>query len=63
MHEILDEAKKQDAVTIAPHPFSLMDALREDSIHCDLFEVFNSSNVDVYSNIKAKNSQKRKICM
>ena len=54
LHEILDEAKKQDAVTIAPHPFSLMDALREDSIYCDLFEVFNSSNVDVYSNIKAQ---------
>jgi len=54
LHEILDEAKKQDAVTIAPHPFSLMDALREDSTHCDLFEVFNSSNVDVYSNLRAK---------
>jgi len=54
LHEILDEAKKQDAVTIAPHPFSLMDALREDSIYCDLFEVFNSSNVDVYSNLRAK---------
>jgi predicted metal-dependent phosphoesterase TrpH len=54
LHEILDEAKKQDAVTVAPHPFSLLDALREDSIYCDLFEVFNSSNVDVYSNLKAK---------
>ena len=54
LHEILDEAKKQNAVTVAPHPFSLLDALREDSIHCDLFEVFNSSNVDVYSNLKAK---------
>ena len=54
LHEILDEAKKQDAVTIAPHPFSLMDALRDDSIYCDLFEVFNSCNVDVYSNLKAK---------
>ena len=54
LHEILDEAKKQNAVTIAPHPFSLMDALRDDSIHCDLFEVFNSSNIDIYSNIKAK---------
>jgi len=54
LHEILDEAKKQDAVSIAPHPFSLLDALREDSIYCDLFEVFNGSNVDVYSNIKAK---------
>ena len=55
LHEVLDEAKKQDAVTIAPHPFSLLDALREDSTYCDLFEVFNSSNVDVYSNLKAKN--------
>ena len=55
LHEILDEAKKQNAVTIAPHPFSLLDALRDDSIYCDLFEVFNSSNVDVYSNLRAKN--------
>ena len=54
LHEILDEAKKQNAITVAPHPFSLLDALREDSIHCDLFEVFNSSNVDVYSNLKAE---------
>ena len=60
LHEILDEAKKQDVVTIAPHPFSLMDALREDSIQCDLFEVFNSSNVDVYSNIKAKKFSEEK---
>jgi hypothetical protein len=55
LHEILDEAKKQNAVTTAPHPFSLVDALRDDSIYCDLFEVFNSSNVDVYSNLRAKN--------
>ena len=55
LHEILDEAKKQNAVTVAPHPFSLLDALRDDSIYCDLFEVFNSSNVDVHSNIRAKN--------
>ena len=60
IHEVLDEAKKQDAVTIAPHPFSLLDALREDSIYCDLFEVFNSSNVDVYSNLRAKKFAKGK---
>jgi len=54
LHEVLDEAKKQNAVTIAPHPFSLLDALREDSTYCDLFEVFNSSNVDMYSNLRAK---------
>ena len=55
LYDVLDEAKKQNAVTIAPHPFSLLDALRDDSIYCDLFEVFNSSNVDVYSNLRAKN--------
>jgi len=60
LHEILDEAKKQDAVTVAPHPFSLMDALREDSTYCDLFEVFNSCNVDVYSNLRAKKFSKEK---
>ena len=60
LHEILDEAKKQDAITIAPHPFSLLVALREDSTHCDLFEVFNSSNVDVYSNLKATKFAKEK---
>ena len=52
--EILDAAKSQDAVTIAPHPFSLVDALRDDSLKCDLFEVFNSSNVDLHSNKKAE---------
>ena len=52
--EIIDAAKSQDAVTIAPHPFSLIDALRNDSLKCDLFEVFNSSNIDIYSNKKAE---------
>ena len=52
--EIIDAAKSQDAVTIAPHPFSLIDALRDDSLKCDLFEVFNSSNIDIFSNKKAK---------
>ena len=61
LHEVLDEVKKQDAVSIAPHPFSLLDALREDSVYCDLFEVFNSSNVDVHSNLRAKKFAKEKI--
>ena len=52
--EIIDAAKSQDAVTVAPHPFSLIDALRNDSSKCDLFEVFNSSNIDIYSNKKAE---------
>ena len=32
----------------------MVDALRDDSLKCDLFEVFNSSNVDIYSNKKAE---------
>lgn len=54
IEEIIDEAKQQNAVSIAPHPFSLIDALRDESIHCDLFESFNSSNIDIYSNKKAE---------
>ena len=60
LEEIIDAAKSQDAITIAPHPFSLIDALRDDSLKCDLFEVFNSSNIDIYSNKKAEIFAKEK---
>ena len=51
--EILDEIKKQNAVSSAPHPFSLLDAIREKAKSCDLIEVFNSNNVDILANTKA----------
>jgi len=53
LEEIIDEIKKQDAVSCAPHPFSLLDALREKATMCDLVEIFNSNNVDVISNARA----------
>jgi predicted metal-dependent phosphoesterase TrpH len=53
LEEIIDEIKKQDGVSCAPHPFSLLDALRERAQLCDLIEVFNSNNVDVISNARA----------
>ena len=53
IQEILDEVKKQDAVSSAPHPFGIIDSLREKSISCDMIEIFNSNNVDIFSNIKA----------
>lgn len=53
LEEIIDEIKKQDAVSCAPHPFSLLDALRERAKMCDLVEIFNSNNVDVISNARA----------
>ena len=50
---VLDEIHKQDAVSSAPHPFSLLDAIRHDAIHCDMIEVFNSNNIDIISNARA----------
>ena len=53
LDELIDDVKSQGGVTSAPHPFSLLDAVREDARKCDLVEVFNSNNVDVLSNAKA----------
>jgi len=53
LEEVLDEIKKQDAISCAPHPFSLLDALREKASLCDMVEVFNSNNVDIISNARA----------
>lgn len=53
LEEVLDEIKRQDAVSCAPHPFSLLDALREKASLCDMIEVFNSNNVDIISNARA----------
>ena len=53
MDEILDVIKKQGALSCAPHPFGLNNGLREKAVLCDLIEIFNSNNVDRYSNIRA----------
>ncbi|MBI5698406.1 MAG: PHP domain-containing protein [Thaumarchaeota archaeon] len=53
LDEIVDEIRKQNAVSCAPHPFSLLDALRDEAKKCDMIEVFNSNNVDVISNARA----------
>ena len=53
IEEIIDQVKIQDAISSAPHPFSLLDALREDAKSCDMIEIFNSNNIDIISNIKA----------
>jgi len=53
LEELIDSVKKQGGVSSAPHPFSLLDALRDDAKKCDLVEVFNSNNLDVLSNAKA----------
>ena len=58
IEEILDRIKSQDAVSCAPHPFGLSNGLREKAILCDLIEIFNSNNVDRYSNIRASHFAK-----
>ena len=51
--DILDRIRDQGGVSSAPHPFSLLDALRDDAVQCDMIEVFNSNNIDVISNSRA----------
>lgn len=58
LEEILDIVRSQGAVSCAPHPFALNNGLREKSILCDLIEVFNSNNVDRYSNLRASHFAK-----
>lgn len=58
IEETLDLIKSQGAVSCAPHPFGLSNGLREKAILCDLIEVFNSNNVDRYSNLRALNFAK-----
>ena len=53
LDETLDEIRRQDGVSSAPHPFGLLDALRADARRCDMIEIFNSNNVDVVSNARA----------
>jgi len=53
LDDVIDEVSKQGGVTSAPHPFSLIDALRESAKKCDMAEVFNSNNVDLVSNVRA----------
>lgn len=53
LNVVLDEIHRQNAVSCAPHPFGLLDAMRHDATRCDMIEVFNSNNVDVISNDRA----------
>ena len=54
LEAILDEIKSQDAVSSAAHPFEVFSGIREKSSLCDMIEVFNSANIDIHSNVRAK---------
>lgn len=53
IEEVLDLIREQGAISCAPHPFGISNGLREKALLCDLIEVFNSNNVDRYSNLRA----------
>ena len=53
LEETLERIRGQGGVSSAPHPFSILDALRERAAECDMVEVFNSNNVDLASNARA----------
>ena len=53
LEEVIDQVSAQGGVSSAPHPFSLLDALRTNAKKCDMVEVFNSNNVDILSNARA----------
>ena len=53
LDETLEQVRRQDGVSSAPHPFSILDALRERASECDMVEAFNSNNVDLVSNARA----------
>ena len=53
LEEVIDKVRDQEGVSSAPHPFSLINALRDSAKKCDMVEVFNSNNVDILSNARA----------
>lgn len=53
LDDVIDKIRDQGGVSSAPHPFSLLDALRDNAKKCDMVEVFNSNNIDILSNARA----------
>jgi hypothetical protein len=53
--DTIDEIHDKGGIAIAPHPFdAYREGLEERAQHCDAIESFNSTNIDRFSNIRAK---------
>lgn len=53
--DTIDKIHAQGGIAVSPHPFDLHEAgLGERAQHTDAIEVFNSMNLDIFSNIRAK---------
>ncbi len=56
VEETIDRIRAQGGIAIAPHPFDLANkGIRELALKCDAIEVFNSINLDRFSNRNARN--------
>ncbi len=54
--EAVDEIRSQGAISCAAHPYGFACYMRENARSCDMVEVFNSGNIDRYSNMRAYDS-------
>lgn len=54
LEQTIDEVRKQDGVSSAPHPFAVTNGIREKASLCDMIEIFNSNNIDRFSNFASK---------
>ena len=57
--ETADEIRSQGAISCAAHPYGLAFGMRDNARLCDLIEVFNSGNIDKYSDIRAQEASRR----
>jgi len=51
----VDLIRKENGIPVPVHPFSLEKGVREKASMCDVIEVHNATNVDIFSNIAAEN--------
>lgn len=54
VEETVEKIKSYGGVSIAAHPFGLISSIGNESKYCELVEIFNSNNVDIYSDFRAE---------
>ncbi len=59
VEETVEEISSQGGVSCAAHPYGLTFGVRDKAELCDMVEVFNSNNIDMYSNMRAYDSARK----
>lgn len=54
VQETVEKIKSYGGVSIAAHPFGLISSIGNESKYCELVEIFNSNNADIYSDFRAE---------